>query len=416
MSAGFASLEGVAITGLGVVTAAGCGRDTLAAALVAGVPLARPVDRSAGWHRPGGSHCAATVDPKSLQPWLSPMAARRMSPPSRFAVVALRRALEDAGLDAATLRAGQAARPTAVFAATACGPSSYTERILEQIQEEGPEAVSPSLFTESVANAPAAQIALACGALGPNVTITQREVGPLLALRRGALEIAEGRAEQVLVAVVEELTPMEHSVFDRFGCLADAPRPFDRHRRGYLAAEGAAVLLLEREDVARARGASIKAWVRAALAAFDPAASLSDYSRDPTPLAAALARGLERAGVEVATVDRIVSGASGMPTGDRLEGLVLRRVWGSATPSGTLPPILAPKGVVGEGGGGHLAAALLAAEGYPFGPTAGFATMDPELMITPHDGGSLPPARRLLVSALAVGGAAAWVVLEKGEG
>ncbi len=114
-----------------------------------------------------------------------------MSPPSKLAVAAARMALRCAGLP------GKDEAGTATVIATAFGPSSYTEALLKQILLEGPEAASPSLFTESVANAPAAQIAIACKARGPSVTVCQREAGPLLALgqrRRRAWPPAARRA------------------------------------------------------------------------------------------------------------------------------------------------------------------------------------------------------------------------------
>ncbi len=107
----------------------------------------------------------------------------------------------------------------------------------------------------------------------------------------------------------------------------------------------------------------------------------------------------------------VVSGAAGSRAGDRLEGLVLRALWGDLR----LPPILAPKAVTGEHGGGILAASQLAIEGASFGPTPGFGEVDPEIGIVPHDGRSLPAPARLLVTNLAAGGAAAWAILEKGD-
>ncbi|HXV75112.1 MAG TPA: hypothetical protein VD788_02255, partial [Candidatus Polarisedimenticolaceae bacterium] len=89
---------------------------------------------------------------------------------------------------------------------------------------------------------------------------------------------------------------------------------------------------------------------------------------------------------------------------------VLRCAWNGAP----LPAVLAPKSVVGEYGGGLLAAAVLIAGGVCPGPTSGFETPDPELGVVPHDGSPLPPLRRVLVSALAAGGAASWLILERG--
>jgi hypothetical protein len=107
-------------------------------------------------------------------------------------------------------------------------------------------------------------------------------------------------------------------------------------------------------------------------------------------------------------IDLVVAGASGSRRGDRLEG----RVLGRAGAGRALPPVLVPKAVTGEYGGGQLAAAYLAARGTPFGAVAALTSVEPGLPVVVHDGASLPPPQALLVSALAAGGAGAWAVLE----
>ncbi len=339
-----------------------------------------------------------------------------MSVPSKLAVAAAAMAREDAGLgDAAPEEAGSP--PTAVVVSNAHGPTSLIEGILGQYHKLGPQAVSPALFTESVANAPAAQVAIACRAHGSNNTVIQREAGPLIALAHGAAEIVLGRAERALVLAVDELTPLLHSILDRFGALArrrrgstELARPFDLKRDGYLAAEGAAAVVLEPESSARARGARILARMRSGASAFDPRASRNGYCDHPEVLARALGRFLERSGSTPGDVDVVVSGASGSFAGDRLEARVLKAVWGERP----LPPILVPKAVVGEHGGALLAGLVLAAESAAFGPTPGFSEIDPALGVVPHDGAPLAP-RRVLATGLATGGAAAWAIVERGD-
>ncbi len=408
----------VVITGLGTVGSHGAGRGALAAALLAGDPALAEVDRSAGYHRPGGARLAALARGVPLAPWLSPAEARRMSPPSKLAVAAARMALADAGVACQAEDAEPEPAATAVVLATAFGPSSFTEGILKQLFLDSPESVSPYLFTESVANAAAAQVGIACRARGANVTITQREAGPLLALGRGAAEVASGRARRVLAGAVEEVTPLLHAVLDRFGALARAEggrperaRPFDRRRNGYVAAEGATVVVLERAGEAARRGALPLARVLGWGGGFDPSAPAHGWGAGEAALAGSLGRCLARAGVAAEAIDRVVSGASGTRGGDRLEARTLRSLWGE-TP---LPPVLAPKGTTGEHGGAFLGAAVLAAAGEPIGPAAGFTEADPELGVTPAGGCSLPPPRLTLVTSLAAGGAAAWLLLGGGE-
>ena len=378
----------VVVSGLGTLGPAGLGVEALALALAEG--------RAATRHDFG-------APPSDLSPWLSPRAARRMSPPSKLAVVATRMALEDAGLDGEGLPA-----PVAVVAATSFGPSSFTEGLLAQIFGEGPQAASPFYFTESVANAAAAQVALVLRARGPNITVTQREAGPWIALARAAAEIRRGRAASAVVLAVDEMTELLLDVLDRFGAHASGPaRPFDRRRDGLVASQGATALVLEAEDRVGARGGKARARVRGGIQGFDPGATATSWSDDPTALVAVLERGLGRLGLSPADCDRVVSGASGTRAGDRLEAKVLRCLFGGASPT-----VLAPKSVAGEYAGGQLAAALLALSDRPWGATAGFAEPDPELDLVPHDGRALPSPRRVLAGSLAAGGAAAWGVLE----
>jgi hypothetical protein len=95
-----------------------------------------------------------------------------------------------------------------------------------------------------------------------------------------------------------------------------------------------------------------------------------------------------------------------LAAGDRYEAQVLRTLWPRA-----MPPLLAPKAVLGEHGGSTLAAAIAILHGHTLGaPPDGFEP-DPDLGVAPHHG-PLPRPRRLLVNAFATGGACAFAVLE----
>ena len=266
-----------------------------------------------------------------------------------------------------------------------------------------------------MANAAAAHIAIATDAHGPNITIAQREAGALTAVGRGALEVASGRARYALVGCAEEMPPILHAFLDRFEALAratatmsEAARPFDRRRNGFLAAEGAVVLVLESERDARTRGARIRVRIRGFASAFDATAARIGWGRGHAALGGAVTRLLQRTATDRARVTRIVSGASGAMAGDRLEADVLHDIWRESA----LPTVLAPKAHTGEYGGGFLAAAVLGATGASAGPTIGFTEVDPALGVTPHPGGALPAADVTLVTSLASGGAASWLLLE----
>lgn len=403
--------ESVVVSGVGTVGPWGVGLEPLRRALATGTPQGRPIDRCVGLHRRGSARDAGRLGDVDLTRWLAPATARRMGPPSRFATAAGHMALESAGLDLASID-GDAA----VILATTFGSTSASERLLRQVLTEGAGAAQPFLFTESVANAPAAQVAIAIGARGPNVTLTQREAGPLLAIAYAAGAVLDGRATRALAGSVDEVTPFLHAVLDRFQSLArerqgltEQARPLDRRRNGYLASEGATVWHLETAGTARERGASILAVVRASGACFDPTASASDWGRGEQLVGRALRSGLERRGVPLNSIDRILSGASGSRRGDRLEALALQTAW-----SGTaLPPLSAPLGVTGQYGGGLLAAALLMLDGAGCHPADETFEVDPEIGISPDANADGRPPRRVLVTSFATGGAGAWLVLDR---
>lgn len=396
--------DGVVITGLGTLGAAGAGAQGLAVDLAAGMHRATAIEPAPDG---GGPVLASQVPTLDLSPWVPASLARRMSRPSRFAVAAGVMALHSAGLDVAS-----GGPSLGVSMASTFGPLGYTQRILDQIRADGPAAASPALFTECVVNAPASQLSIVAGAGGPCTTVSGREAGPLLATARGCNDLVEGRATTVLVGACDEVTPLQVDVLSRLGALAvlppggsSGPLPFDRRRTGFLLAEGATFLALEPAGQAERRGALPIARIRAWGSAFDATATRVGWGRGWTALARGLSDCLARAGISPADIGLVVSGASGARAGDWLEARVLRAVWRDATP----PPIVAPKAVTGEYGGGFLAAAVLALRG-GIAATPGFQ-VDPEIGLHPSalEG---PPKGCVLVTSCASGGSASWLVLE----
>lgn len=404
----------VVVTGIGVVSSRGAGYDALRTAAEGdGLPLTE-VDRSAGHHRepgPTSSRHAALV-PDDATSSLPPMKARRMSRPTRFAVVASRLALEGAGLDPDALSGSELSAGTGVSLGTAFGATMVSRQILDQCIELGPGGISPFLFPESVPSAHAGQVALALGARGPNAAISQGEASLELALAVAAEYLVTGRAERMLVGAANEADTVLHALLDRAGALAGAgedgagrARPLDRRRNGMLLTEGATVALLEREDVATGRGARTLARLTGWVRAFDPSAPPGDWGTGAAPLARRLRGELERLGTPLGAIGGVVSGASGSRRGDALEAQILNATFGA-----DLPPVCTPKGSCGEYSGFSLAATLhLLAGGRLAG---GDFEPDPALGVVPASSlGADAPS--VLASALASGGPAAWLVWER---
>ncbi|MEX1025741.1 MAG: beta-ketoacyl synthase N-terminal-like domain-containing protein [Planctomycetota bacterium] len=392
----------VVITGVGTIAATGAGYAEFTRALDAGeFPLTRLDDARLVAGAP--SH-AALVPKDATNAWIRPLVARRMSAPSRFGVAAMRAAAVDAGL-ATPDEPWHADERTAVCFGNAWGSTLYTEKLLQQLEERGPEGISPYLFMETVANAPAGQVALDQRARGPNLTLTQREASDVAALARGAALIESGRAERVLAGTVAEMSSILHVILGRFGALTreSRARPFDLRRDGFIAAEGATVFVLESADVARARGAVVRARIAGWARANDPSASATDWGVGADGLAAALS-----GRIDLASIERVVSGAAGARRGDALEAQVLLKAF-----RGAVPPVIAPKAIVGEYGSGFLASALHFATSDVVPKPLATAVPDPALGLVAMGGVTLAPARRTLVTSLASGGPAAWVALAR---
>ena len=400
----------VVVTGVGVVSGSACGVTSFEETLRTAVMRSSEVDRRAGYHLAQSARLAVLSGGADLSAWVSPSAGRRMSVPSKFAVAAARMAVMDCQLQ------GKVAGPrTAVVMSNALGTTDCTERIVRTALRDGPAAVSPSSFTESVSNAAAAQVAIDNQAQGLNLTVVQREAGILTAVGRGAIEIESGRIDRALVGGVEEVPPLMHALLDRMDALArpacdggEVARPFDRRRSGFIVAEGSVMLVLEKGERARERAANVRARILGFGSAFDASAPRVGWGGGDAVLAAALNRTLDRAGLVPRDIGRIVSGASGAVEGDRLEAHTLHRVFDGVG----LPAVLVPKSITGQYGGGFLAAAVLAASADEFASPADFLP-DPELGVTPHPGGSLRASSITLVTSLASGGAASWLLLER---
>lgn len=406
--------EPILITGAGTVSSAGLGLEALRERLEDGLPRLSEVPEI-GEPRRASARMAAQLGEDPYSPWLSPREARRMSPASRMAVCTARMAVDAAGLEKADLEG----RDSAVCVGTAFGSTTYTSALLEQVRQQGPPSISPLLFMETVANAHAGQEALAFGATGANITVSQRESSALLALARGAYLLQAGRSNFVLAGSVDEVSPVLHWMLDRCGALArpsasedlELARVFDLDRNGFILAEGGTTFLLERASQARARGAQCLAEVRAWARANDPSAPVAGWGSGHAELSRRLVRRLNQLDVTPDSIDLVVSGANGNRRGDLLEARVLHDAFG-----GSIPPVVTPKAVTGEYGGGFLASALLALEPLDWAVPRGYRKFDPATGIRPHAGQSLGRPGRVLVTTLASGGTACWLVLDRVEG
>jgi 3-oxoacyl-[acyl-carrier-protein] synthase II len=226
---------------------------------------------------------------------------------------------------------------------------------------EGPRAVNPSHFPNTVINSPASQVSIRFKIKGFNTTISTGFCASLDALAYAADFIRLNRADAVLAGGVEELCEETFSGFYQLGCLSGTDgseprcRPFDARRNGMILSEGAAVLILEAEEHAGKRGAAILARVLGYASAFDPSAD-SHWNHEGQGLQKAITDALKDASLVAEDIDYISACANSSKGLDRLETSVIKRVFGEYS---RRVPVSAVKSMIGESfsASGALAAA-----------------------------------------------------------
>ena len=245
-------------------------------------------------------------------------------------------------------------------------------------------------------------------------TVSEREASGLIAVAEAARAIEEERCDRAIVIEVDSVTPRILRVHRRLRALASgvggkAPiaRPFDRFRRGSVLAEGATAVILERESLVTDRGARPRSRLCSEFRATDASASPYGFGSRAKELGVSLREHLRDEEIEPHSIEGVIAGARGSIEADAQEAEWIESFFG-----GEAPPIFAPMGTTGLGGGGLLAAACLAAEGLPLCGTAGFSERDPALSLRPHPSAVSPTPRRILVSTLASGGQAAWLLFD----
>ena len=159
-----------------------------------------------------------------------------------------------------------------VALSTGYGPSGTTLAFLDSFIDSGDPCSSPTLFSSSVHNAPAANLSTLLGVTGPNLSVSQFEVSASSALLTATLWLEEGRVDRVLVGGVDEYGDVLGYCWKRFFGAPDTTPclPLDTRRQTARPGEGCAFLLLERPSAGSAARASSRRCTWAAPAARAP--------------------------------------------------------------------------------------------------------------------------------------------------
>lgn len=366
------------MTGLGLVTPAGIGVADNWANIIAGRPAAARDPVLDGL--PADFSCR--VPGFDADAVLGRRRAWRLDRCAQLALAAAHEAMADSGLDPQAwddLRVG-------VVLGSALGGAQTWEEQHAKLLAEGPGQVSALLIPMLAVNMIAGHVAMDFKARGPNFVASTACASGTTAiglardlLRSGTCDVVvTGGAEACVVKSIVTGFAQMGALSTRRDCPAAASRPFDVDRDGFVVAEAAGVLILERMEHARARGAVVRATVRGSGATAD---AYNATTPEPSGFAveAAIRAALADADLSPADVDHVNAHGTSTPLNDVTEARVLRRVFGDG------PAVTSTKGVTGHalGAAGAIEAAytVLSIQHGVIPPTANLENQDPEIEV-----------------------------------
>jgi 3-oxoacyl-[acyl-carrier-protein] synthase II len=367
----------VVVTGIGPVTPVGIGRQAFWDALVAGHSGIGPItlfDASDFPVRIGGE--VKDFDPTT---WMDRKAARRTDRVVHLGIAAARLAWEDAGSPPVD------PQRAAVVVSTGVGGLQYMEDQIRLLAERGPDRVSAFTVPAMMPNAATGQIAMELGFTGPNACITTACAAGAHGIGEAYRYIKHGMADLAVAGGTEAaITPLSLAAFAQMQALsrnpdpAKASRPFDAARDGFVMAEAAGILILEEEERARDRGATIYAKV----AGYGTSADAFHITQ-PEPQGAgaviAMQMALTDAGEDAEAVDYINAHGTSTQLNDAAETRAIKKALGDHAYRAAISSTKSMTGhMVGAAGAAEAAAAALAVHHGVIPPTTNYETPDPE--------------------------------------
>jgi len=325
----------VVVTGLGATSPVGGDVASTWSALLAGQSGIRPLRHEWAEQLPTKIAGEVLVDPTEV---LDRVKARRLDRSGQLALVAALEAWADSGLPGASPNEHDVDR-TRLGVAMASGIGGVQTLLsnYDALKEKGPRRVSPLAIPMLMPNSPAANIGLAIGAKAGVHTPVSACASGNEAIALGIDMIRLGRADVVVVGGTEAAVhPLPLAAFGQMMALSKrndepelASRPWDKGRDGFVLGEGAAVLVLESEEHARARGARVYAEAAGAGVTAD-----SHDIAQPDPAGIGATRAMEMALREAELVPgdivHINAHATSTPQGDVAEAGAIKSALGDA--------------------------------------------------------------------------------------
>lgn len=366
------------VTGIGVISSCGLDTESFWQSLItgkSGISNLERIDTT-------GLRATIGGEIKDFQPevYMPSAEARRMDKFAQYAVAAARMAVNDAGL---TVDSSNTFRVGVVLGTGIGGIETMVEQIAT-LTERGPRRVSPYTIPMMIANMAAGQVSMVLGTRGPCSTITTacasagNAIGDALRLiQRGEADVViTGGTEAPFCRISMAGFAAAHTLSTRNDEPTRASRPFDAGRDGFVMSEGAAMLVIESEEHARARDARSYGQV-AGYAMTADASHITAPAPDGLGRLEGMRLAIADAGLRPEDIGYINAHGTSTPLNDKDESQVIRRLWGAAA-----PPTSSTKSVTGHllgaAGAVEAVACVLAINRGILPPTINYEQPDPE--------------------------------------
>ncbi|TAK73216.1 MAG: beta-ketoacyl-[acyl-carrier-protein] synthase II [Dehalococcoidia bacterium] len=345
----------VVVTGVGMFSAVGAGREATWQALLAGTNGIRAITRVETADLP--TRVAGEVPDFDLATYLDRKEAKRMDRFTHLAVMAAGEAIEHSGIDIAA-----DADEIGCMIGSGIGGMETLEQEFKVFFEK-PTRVSPFLVPMFIPDMAAGQTSIRFGLRGPNFNTVSACASGADAIGTAAETIRRGDAVAMVAGGAEaSVTRMTIAAFAASRALSrnndpeTASRPFDLDRDGFVLGEGAGILVLEEREHAEARGATILAELSAYGQSSD-AFHVTQPSENGEGAARAMRIALKKAGIQPSEIDYVNAHGTSTPLNDKFETLSLKAVFGESMPG---IPVSSSKSMIGHtlGAAGGLESAV----------------------------------------------------------
>ena len=307
---------------------------------------------------------------------------RKLDPFTVYALVASNEAMKMSGLDAGGFDSQRAG------VMLGCGIGGITTLLAEHVvlRNRGARRVSPFFVTKLIANIAGGQIAIKWDLQGSNQTVNSACASATDAIGLALRVIQSGTADIMVAGGTEaSIRDLPLAGFSKIRALcntADPPqsasRPFDKDRNGFIMGEGAGILVLETEEHAKSRGATILGEL-AGYGATNDAFHVTQPAEGGAGAVKAMQLAIEDAGAKPEEVDYINAHGTSTPYNDKNETVAIKTVFGDHARKLKISSTKSMTGhLLGASGGIEAIAALKAIEKQIVPPTINYMTPDPD--------------------------------------